>query len=113
LLDTGTLLERLGYDYLLHVSEAVKPDVVPIKFSEILPELADSPLPRCRAIADTKLYRHQKEAYDVLAAGLNLVLKSGTGSGKTEAWFLYAARHRRRTLAIYPTSHCQTTSLRG
>jgi DEAD/DEAH box helicase domain-containing protein len=103
LLDTGTLLERLGYDYLLHVSEAVKPDVVPIKFSEILPELADSPLPRCRAIAGTKLYSHQKEAYDVLAAGLNLVLKSGTGSGKTEAWFLYAARHRRRTLAIYPT----------
>ena len=103
MLDTGALLEKLGYDYLLHVSEAVKPEVVPIKFSDMLPELADSQLPRCRALAGMKLYRHQKEAYEALAAGFNLVLKAGTGSGKTEAWFLHAARHRWKTLAIYPT----------
>ncbi|MEM0307727.1 MAG: DEAD/DEAH box helicase, partial [Thermofilaceae archaeon] len=40
---------------------------------------------------------------EALEAGKNLVLIAGTGSGKTEAWFLYTARRRIPTLALYPT----------
>ncbi|MDK2383186.1 MAG: DEAD/DEAH box helicase, partial [Candidatus Korarchaeota archaeon] len=49
-----------------------------------------------------RLYSHQVEALKALEEGKNVILISGTGSGKTEAWFFYAAKGK-RALAIYPT----------
>ncbi|MCS7094198.1 MAG: DEAD/DEAH box helicase [Thaumarchaeota archaeon] len=54
-------------------------------------------------IADKELYFHQMRALIALNSGKNLILRSGTGSGKTEAWFLYVAKKRLKAMAIYPT----------
>nr|BAJ49245.1 DEAD/DEAH box helicase domain protein [Candidatus Caldarchaeum subterraneum] len=103
LIDSEKLLEKLGFDYVKFVTPAVSPQLARETFSDILPALASSENIRSRKLAEKHLYIHQKEAFDSLARGENLVLKAGTGSGKTEAWFLYTAAHRVKTLAVYPT----------
>jgi ATP-dependent helicase YprA (DUF1998 family) len=35
-----------------------------------------------------RLYSHQQEAIEQILAGMNTIVSSGTGSGKTEAFFL-------------------------
>ncbi|MBD3236698.1 MAG: DEAD/DEAH box helicase, partial [Candidatus Eisenbacteria bacterium] len=56
-----------------------------------------------------KLFSHQREAIAQITAGHNTVVSSGTGSGKTEAFFLpvldYCLRHRGpgiKALILYP-----------
>ncbi|MFE9964068.1 DEAD/DEAH box helicase [Streptomyces sp. NPDC005525] len=54
--------------------------------------------------ADRPLYRHQEQALRKAAAGRNLVVATGTGSGKTESFLLpilnaLAAEHARGTLS--------------
>ncbi|MEM0481887.1 MAG: DEAD/DEAH box helicase [Nitrososphaerota archaeon] len=97
--DTGEILRELGYDFYTLDEGPVKPELTDVTFSQLIPRLSSSGL----EIAGKRLYRHQLEAYNVLVAGKNLILRSGTGSGKTEAWFAYAASHDARVLAIYPT----------
>ncbi len=103
MIDSEALLEKLGFDYVKFVTPAVSPQLAREKFVDILPGLAFSENVRSRNLAEKNLYIHQKEALDALAHGENLVLKAGTGSGKTEAWFLYTASRRVKTLAVYPT----------
>lgn len=95
--DSGVLLEKLGYDYLFFREEGCKPEHASIVFADLLPELRRLP------IGGWRLYRHQLEAYEALKKGYNLVMVSGTGSGKTEAWAIYALAYGRKALAVYPT----------
>ncbi|MDW7978932.1 MAG: DEAD/DEAH box helicase [Candidatus Caldarchaeum sp.] len=93
----------MGYDFHKFVSKAVKPGLVSERFSDLLPGLRSAKSLKGRGLAGKQLYVHQKQALDALLSGENLVLKAGTGSGKTEAWFLYTAQKKVRTLAVYPT----------
>ncbi len=72
-----------------------------VRFEELHPGFASTRL------RGRRLYRHQLEAVKALERG-SLVLVSGTGSGKTEAWLAWAASMaargvRVRVLAVYPT----------
>ena len=100
---SSEVLSSLGYDYVSFTIPPKLPDLTEIKFKDLLPELSKSSSPLCRKIAEMRLYSHQVKAIEALRKGDNLVLKSGTGSGKTEAWFLRAALDHVKTLAIYPT----------
>ncbi|MCS7145651.1 MAG: helicase-related protein [Nitrososphaerota archaeon] len=96
---TGEILRELGYDFYTLVEEPVKPELTAVTLAQLVPGLGSSGL----EIASKRLYRHQLEAFEALAGGKNLILRSGTGSGKTEAWFAYAASRGARVLAVYPT----------
>jgi DEAD/DEAH box helicase domain-containing protein len=102
-LSTGHLLDEMGYEYYHFSSPRQSPELTEVSFSDLLPQLLNSSSERCRAIASAKLYSHQREALEALGQGLNVILSSGTGSGKTEAWFLYLASKGKRALAVYPT----------
>ncbi len=99
---SSDILSRLGYNFLYRVEEASEPEYSMIKFKDILPEF------KKHMLRDTKLYKHQYDGYNALQKGLNLILISGTGSGKTEAWILHVLSMIKndpgyRVLAIYPT----------
>jgi len=100
--DTRVFLDKMGYRYYFNVEEASQPDFTEVRFSDIIPELSGT------RIGGQRLYSHQLEALNALRSGENVVLVSGTGSGKTEAWVLYVLERVRRSdpvkaLAIYPT----------
>ncbi|MEM1677174.1 MAG: DEAD/DEAH box helicase, partial [Nitrososphaerota archaeon] len=102
-IDSMSLLDSLGYSYYYFDEEGEYPEIAEIRFEDILPEIVSSRSRKTQELVGKNLYRHQYEAYDLLRNGSNIILKSGTGSGKTEAWFLYTAKHRVKTLSIYPT----------
>lgn len=69
------------------------------------------PTPVCEAfLRIERLFAHQATAITRIHAGLNTLVATGTGSGKTEAFLVpvvahaYANRHRRgvKTIALYP-----------
>jgi len=99
MINTGELLKQLGYEYYELSEEKVTPSRVDITFMDIIPELKN----RGIEISSSKLFEHQLKSYQALLAGKNIILKSGTGSGKTEAWFIYSASKRCKTLVLYPT----------
>lgn len=101
--DTSAILRELGYDYYVYREDAVRPEFSGTMFSGLLPGLASSRDPDLSDLSNRALYRHQEEAYNALQAGRNLILRSGTGSGKTEAWLLHVAKSGVRALAVYPT----------
>ncbi len=105
IIDSKSVLDALGYSYEYRVEPAVKPSRVNIRFGDLLPELLG--FEDTKWIAQQFLYEHQLEAYRALREGKNVVLRSGTGSGKTEAWaiyFLENARYRDfKAIAVYPT----------
>ena len=100
---TAEILERFGYDYFFFEIPPELPEIADIRFRDLIPELEKSDSPLCRRIAGQRLYAHQVRAVEALRKGENLVLKSGTGSGKTEAWFLKVALDGVSALAVYPT----------
>lgn len=101
--DTSSILRELGYDYYAYREDAVRPEFSGTMFSGLLPGLASSRDPDLSDLSNRALYRHQEEAYNALQAGRSLILRSGTGSGKTEAWLLHVAKSGVRALAVYPT----------
>lgn len=93
---------KKGYSYLSYVEPSSEPRYVDLSFKDIMPEFSSIEL------GDQKLYLHQYEAYSSLKNGFNIVLKAGTGSGKTEAWVLYLFDKIKErgdfcAIAIYPT----------
>ena len=94
---------RLGYEYYKFVEDEIRPETSNIKFKDILPQLARSEFKRVREIAECPLYKHQLKALKALEKGFNVILRSGTGSGKTEAWLLFSLKNNVKTLALYPT----------
>ncbi len=99
MIDTERVLRELGLEFYKRVTEPSSPKRTNVRFSDILPELASSGF----EIAEKRLYLHQYKTLVALMHNKNVILRSGTGSGKTEAWFVYAAKAGRSTLAIYPT----------
>jgi len=102
MLDTRNLLSKKGYEFYYYVEEPVNPEYSNITFDNIIsfpPEVHG----HLKLLKGKKLYRHQYEAYISLKEGKNIILKAGTGSGKTEAWILYAIKENKKVLAIYPT----------
>ncbi len=100
---TRELLDSAGYEYIEVLRmPPEKPDEANVTFNNIHPGFGRTRL------AGRKLYRHQLEALKALRDGMNLILVSGTGSGKTEAWFSWVASEahggrRVRVVAVYPT----------
>ncbi|MGC8564416.1 MAG: DEAD/DEAH box helicase [Fervidicoccaceae archaeon] len=107
-IDSKTSLERDGYTVITKVEPPAEPERIAATFSELYPELLNTSDEVTSSIASSKPYSHQLEAMDAISSGLNLIMISGTGSGKTEAWALPALKmslQRKffRTIAIYPT----------
>ncbi len=101
-IDSSSLLKELHYDFYSFKEPEIEPETVDIKFEDLLPGLKGGGS-HSKRIASSRLYKHQLNAYEALKGGKNLVLISGAGSGKTEAWFLHSALGKKRTLIIYPT----------
>ena len=64
---------------------------------------------RHAAFGEWTLYTHQQQAVDQILGGRNTIVSSGTGSGKTEAFFLpilnYCLQHPGpgiKALVLYP-----------
>ncbi|MCS7103902.1 MAG: DEAD/DEAH box helicase, partial [Candidatus Korarchaeum sp.] len=100
-ISSSYLLRSLGYEFEVFSEGEVKPSKVSVKFKDLFPQLSHQE-GKSKEIAEKELYSHQMETLSSLESGRNVVLISGTGSGKTEAWFFYAAKGR-RALVIYPT----------
>lgn len=99
---SSSVLDGLGYRYLFRVFESCEPVYHDLCFRDVVPELGGLD------IGGFHLYKHQYLAYSFLRDGFNVILKAGTGSGKTEAWILYVLDRLRngvktRVLALYPT----------
>ncbi|MEM2527903.1 MAG: DEAD/DEAH box helicase, partial [Ignisphaera sp.] len=102
IVDSSDVFAKMGYEYIERVDQAVEPKRTNIKFGDIAPEI------KSLWIASQELYKHQLEALEALENGYCAILKSGAGSGKTEAWFFYFYRRFKenpnfRAMAIYPT----------
>src|SRR5919204_804694 len=100
-----------SWDELLNGEELAYVTEVPAREPEIVPLSADLH-PRVRnaleAAGLTGLYRHQLEAYEAAGRGKNVVISTGTASGKTLAFNLpvldaLAAEPKLRALYLYPT----------
>ncbi len=99
---TSEVVKELGIDAEWYCVDGLEPELSSTRFEELIPQLRSGG-PRSKLIAGNTLYRHQFETLKLLEEGNNVILVSGTGSGKTEAWVLYAIRSRVKSLAIYPT----------
>lgn len=95
------LLRSLGYEFEVFPESEIKPSKVNVRFKDLFPQLPHHE-GKSKEIAEKELYSHQMETLNSLEGGRNVVLISGTGSGKTEAWFFYAAKGK-RALVLYPT----------
>ncbi len=113
-LDSRVVLEKLGYSFEFFEEPPSRPEVLETRFEDIHSAFSETRL------AGRRLYRHQAETLKALREGCNVILVAGTGSGKTEAWFLYVVDSLRRgqrvkVLAVYPTlalAHDQLARLR-
>ena len=101
-INSGEFLLKHGYDFYQFIEKPIKPRYSDKTFKDIVPKLVEGE-GWVKRIAGKKLYDHQYRAYMYLSKGCNIVLKSGTGSGKTEAWLLYTFKHNIPSLAVYPT----------
>ncbi len=100
--DTGEILEELGLSYAKFAIEGESPELSDITFGERFPWLERSG-EKGRSLIGLRMYRHQLDVDEALASGRNVILISGTGSGKTESWVLHALNEGKKVMAIYPT----------
>ena len=80
-INSGPLLDRMKIRYKFDSESESKPEKTGIKFKDILPDL-DKGGERSKEIHDRFLYEHQLRALRALEEGKNVILVSGTGSGK-------------------------------
>jgi len=104
--DTGRLLEGLRYEYAVYEEPGSEPDRAGVCFAEAAPCMSSTWL------AGERLYRHQLEVVEALGRGESVVVVAGTGSGKTEAWFLRVVSSGGPVLAVYPTLALANDQLR-
>ncbi len=102
MIDTLKLLGEKGYTYISWEAPGENPEFSDKRFVDIISEFSNDPL------GEKHLYKHQYAGYLALRNGKNVILRSGTGSGKTEVWIIYALdRIKRigdyRVLVVYPT----------
>ncbi|MEM4810082.1 MAG: DEAD/DEAH box helicase, partial [Desulfurococcaceae archaeon] len=99
---TDMVLRSKGYSFIKYTEPAMEPRYIDMVFKDIVEEFSSLEL------GYQRLYEHQYTAYRELSKGHNVVMVAGTGSGKTEAWFLYFASKLRQgddivAIAVYPT----------
>ncbi|HDN17626.1 MAG TPA: DEAD/DEAH box helicase [Candidatus Bathyarchaeota archaeon] len=100
--DSKKVIERLKYSYFFYREPPRSPLLSGYKFRDVLPEIKN-PKGHLRDIFEKRLYKLQEQAFESLSSGKNVILISGAGSGKTEAWFLHTYTHQVKTIAVYPT----------
>jgi len=101
-LSSEEIFKELMIDYVSFPKEGEEPKLTNVRFKDLIPEFSGGPR-RCSDISDEFLYKHQLDAINALREGKNVILTSGTGSGKTEAWAIYALMERKKVLVMYPT----------
>jgi len=99
---SGIVLSSRGYSFTEFAEPSSEPSYSDMRFRDIVPEFSGTEL------GGERLYLHQYEAYSALKKGFNIVLRAGTGSGKTEAWVLYVLDELKSSgdfyvVALYPT----------
>ncbi len=93
--DSEEVLKRLGYEFEKYKEPKSEPEISKRRFDEFVPSI--------ERLKGVRMYKHQEEAFDALREGKNIILVSGTGSGKTEAWSIPAIFLGLKVLAVYPT----------
>jgi len=89
-LHAGPFLELLpAFETSRSIRELAEAGVLHRRFLDLRSEAAD---------LDRPLYRHQEEAVQKIQAGRNVVVATGTGSGKTETYLLPIVSHLFETL---------------
>ncbi|MCI2414083.1 MAG: DEAD/DEAH box helicase [Candidatus Aramenus sp.] len=94
--DTAEVLRKLKISFIANIQKGVPPVRENVTFEDVVGRPSACGL-------TFKLYKHQFECFNALSQGKNVVLTAFTGSGKTEAWLLYALAKKKRVLALYPT----------
>jgi DEAD/DEAH box helicase domain-containing protein len=101
-------VEAITWDDLLGDEEVAHRETIPSAEARTAP-LPEELAPRLRdALPFTELYAHQRAAWDVAARRDNLILATGTASGKSLAFNLpvldaIAREPKNRALYLYPT----------
>ncbi|MGH2723532.1 MAG: DEAD/DEAH box helicase [Actinomycetota bacterium] len=109
----GLVAEEGAGESLLHVETLPPVDPRPEPFADLPPPLPD----RLRNLGIEGLYPHQTRALRLLREGRNVIVATGTASGKTLVYTLAFAREaigdRRRTaLLLFPTKALARDQLR-
>jgi DEAD/DEAH box helicase domain-containing protein len=113
--DPRAFLEAMGGDEsLAHVRELPARREAPLPFPDDLPEVIVDRLAR---IGIDGLYRHQRAALDAVQARRNVVISTGTASGKTLVYNLAFAAEvltdpKRTALYLFPTKALARDQLR-
>jgi len=102
IINSRKILDKFNFKYYQFEDKEELPLEVDKTFGELLPFLANGG-EHAKKLLNSKLYKHQFSTLNALENGFNVILISGTGSGKTEAWAIYALKNKKKTLAIYPT----------
>lgn len=114
-MDPGSALAALVPDgSVVHVRELPERRVEPLPFPEDVPELV---VDRLGLIGVAGLYEHQRAALEILRAGRNAIVATGTASGKTLVYDLAFAAEavadpKRTALCVYPTKALARDQLR-
>ena len=114
-MDPRAFLERLSaQDELVHVRDLPARATEPGAFPADVPELIRQ---RLALVGITGLYEHQRAAFDVARSGGNVIVATGTASGKTLVYNLaFAAAAvpdpKRTALYLFPTKALARDQLR-
>ncbi len=103
--DSEKLLRELGYSFESYREPASSPEFSNKKFDDVL-------YGRIEKLRGLRMYKHQEETLEALSSGKNVILVSGTGSGKTEAWLIPVIVNGLKALAVYPTLALASDQLR-
>ena len=114
-MDPRAFLERLSAaDELVHVRDLPARTTEPGPFPADVPELIRQ---RLALVGITGLYEHQRAAFDVARSGRNVIVATGTASGKTLVYNLVFAAAavpdpKRTALYLFPTKALARDQLR-
>ena len=114
-MDPRAFLESLdAEDALVHVRELPPRAALPEPFPEDLPEIVRQ---RLGLVGVTGLYEHQRRALDLVRSGSNVVVATGTASGKTLVYNLAFAAEavgdaKVTALYLFPTKALARDQLR-